>query len=212
MIIGISGYAGSGKDTAAAIIKRIDNTWEVRKFAHKLKVVAEILTGIPCEDLNRQDVKESNLPDMWDVWGYKGRNDGDAVFPVYTGEPYRRSMTAREFLQKLGTDAIRNGLHEDAWVNALMSEYNSQCKWIITDVRFPNEYDAICRAGGVMVRINRGSPVNNHPSETALDRYEYQYVIDNNGSMAEFEEKVEYFYDNILTDWVVGQSIVRLKW
>jgi hypothetical protein len=62
-----------------------------------------------------------------------------------------------------------------------------------------------------MVRINRGSPVNNHPSETALDQHEYLYVIDNNGSMAEFEEQVLHVYDNILTDWVVGQSIVMLK-
>ncbi len=48
----------------------------------------------------------------------------ESSFKEYNGEPYRKAMTVRELLQKLGTDAIRDNLHEDAWVNALISEYN----------------------------------------------------------------------------------------
>jgi hypothetical protein len=93
-----------------------------------------------------------------------------------------KTMTGRQFLQWLGTDAIRNGLHRDAWVKALMSEYrplerikfkdtsgynwdlqyNKELdgpehypNWIITDVRFPNELRAVKRAGGYTIRLSR---------------------------------------------------------
>ena len=74
-------------------------------------------------------------------------------------------MTYREFLQKLGTEAMRDGLHTNVWVNALFADYIPHKKeggfqrsvkdtngipydfeyeveypnWIITDMRFPNE-------------------------------------------------------------------------
>ena len=87
--------------------------------------------------------------------------------------------------------------------------------WIITDVRFPNEAKAIKDRGGVVIRVNR--PVLNdlkddtvtamayalsiqakqrkkgiyHPSETALDDYEFDHVIENDGSIEELVKKVK---------------------
>lgn len=73
--------------------------------------------------------------------------------------------------------------------------------WIITDVRFPNELQEIKDKKGVTIRINRlnSSPqtiyVNKkertHPSETALDNAEFNYIIDNNGTIEELIEKVK---------------------
>lgn len=158
------------------------------------------------------------------------------------------SLTYREILQYIGTDLLRNQLHEDCWINALMSKYyithymygntpfimqkdNSYkpndlnhsgmseqdminlkaskingCNWIITDVRFPNEANAIKERGGINIRIERGQAINlptdgsgirdrilanQHPSETALDDYTFNYVIDNNGSIEELIQKVK---------------------
>ena len=179
MIIGISGYAGSGKDTLAGIIQQHDPRWEVRKFADKLKQVAAILLGCHHLDFEDQHFKRSPLPGQWDIW------DGEA----------QRHMTVREFLQKLGTDAIRNGLHVSAWVNALMAEYDKgglyPKGWLITDVRFPNEYLAIKGRGGLMIRINRGEPTNAHVSETALDNVQFDIEVDNNGTIDELVDKVK---------------------
>ncbi len=88
------------------------------------------------------------------------------------------------FKQVLGTDALRNGLHENTWVNALMAEYKSGpfCPdapaeddtklpdWIITDTRFPNEAQAIKNAGGIVNRVDRSGikDIYAHPSETGL--------------------------------------------
>lgn len=175
MIIGISGRIGSGKDTLAQVIREFDPSWEVKKFAAKLKQVASLLTGIPVHKFEDQEFKKQYMPPEW-------------------------GMTYREFLQKLGTDAMRDGLHKNVWVNALMADYkqrtyeparvNSAYKdypnWLITDVRFPNEAEAVRSRGGIVIRITRGTELPAealHTSETALDDYPFDHTISNNGTI-----------------------------
>ena len=80
--------------------------------------------------------------------------------------------------------------------------YTTGSNWIITDCRFPNEAQAVKQRGGIVIRVNRGkTPVpegalkamvdRSHPSETSLDNYEFDHVIDNNGSIEELVEKVK---------------------
>src|SRR5687768_7996523 len=140
MIIGICGKMGSGKDTLGEIIrdltKEMNNlsfssgyvyTWEIKKFAGKLKQIASLILGVPVEKFESQEFKATSLGPQWD------------------------NMTGREFLQKLGTDACRTNIHTNIWVNALFADYNPKGywpeaawpgeipNWIITDCRFPNE-------------------------------------------------------------------------
>ena len=206
MIIGISGYIGSGKDTIADIIREHDPRWEVVKFADKLKEVASIILGVPRHNFEDRDYKLSELPDEWNVWDKRPVSGGHPVTPTYNNDPVMRRMTVREFLQKLGTDAIRNGLHEDTWVNATMAGYNpnqhevfyageyrvtrAPCRWIITDVRFPNEFSAIKKRGGTMVRVFRHGMTSSHISETALDTHEHDIYISNKGNIDDLVDKV----------------------
>lgn len=206
MIIGISGKIGSGKDTVGLIIQYLDwfkaansqglstnmsfeewvnlktagypfnhKHWEIKKYAGKLKEIACILTGCTLEQLEDQEFKKLQIGSDW-------------------------GMTYRELLQKLGTEAMRNGLHENVWVNALYADYTNQ-NWIITDMRFPNEFDAVKSRGGITIRIQRFKQISEnirvhhgigvpHPSETALDDHNFDYVIYNNGSMSDLILKV----------------------
>jgi hypothetical protein len=206
MIIGINGKIGSGKDTIGEIIQGLSVTnggrqFEIKKFAGKLKQIASLLTGIPIEDFEDQEFKTTNLGAEWDT-------ELEYVIP----------MTVREFLQKLGTEAMRNGLHTNVWVNALfadyrgpkMSEYNPS-NWIITDMRFPNELEAVVERKGITIRVVRpkiesvvdkmrpysdlvhyGIPMPvEHPSETALDDAKFHYEIINDGSIKDLIEKVK---------------------
>lgn len=208
MIIGINGYSNSGKDAVGAIIQYLqcsppiqvtiekvcakysdyeelldeESEWEIKKFAGKLKDIASHLTGIDIEDFEDQEFKKTNLEPEW-------------------------GMTVREFLQKLGTDALRTGLHDNVWVNALMADYTSAWttdegahdpvkelpNWIITDVRFPNEAKAIKDKGGIIIRIDRPGvePINNHPSEVGLDHWNFDYKIVNNSDLFELKENVK---------------------
>lgn len=231
-IIGINGKISSGKDTIGSIIQYLVDKdrygyqqpdsqedleaycinfnpkyckWKVKKFAGKLKEIAALLTGCTIEQLEDQEFKKLDVgPD----WG----------------------MTYRELLQKLGTEAMRNGLHTNVWVNALFADYHPTpnktidesfmeqfvtgrsevhyqlSNWIITDMRFPNELEAVKAKGGITIRVNRptkdllGNNVNaqlpltimtQHSSETALDDAKFDYVIDNNGTIEDLIQKVK---------------------
>ena len=124
--------------------------------------------------------------------------------------------TPRFLLQSIGTNLFRNQLHPEIWVNSLMNEYKSKLSsnypvddldweprfiypnWIITDTRFPNEMKAVKKRGGITIRVNRDyvltggpeDPKEQHKSETALDKAEFDYVIDNNSTIEELIEKV----------------------
>jgi hypothetical protein len=186
MLIGINGYAGSGKDTVGKIIQYLlsafngvnlekilnnyeeyewmleeQSEWEIKKYAGKLKEIASLLTGIPVQKFEDQEFKNTYLSEEWRVHGLP--------------------MKVREFLQYLGTNALRNCLHQNTWINALFADYTPTHNWIITDVRFPNEAKAIKDRGGIIIRVDRPfvKPINNHSSEIALDEWNFDYKIGN---------------------------------
>lgn len=219
MIIAINGKIGVGKDTVGEIIQKlcaINNgpEFEIRKFAGKLKTIASLLTGILVEKFEDQEFKKTNLSDEWSSVQQSERSK--VWLP----------MTVRELLQKLGTEAMRDGLHENVWVNALFADYtlnqvwktakelNSEVagsveeypNWIITDMRFPNEMEAIVARGGITIRVVRPDFIENaltgqkfpvkvhrnlHASETALDGHTMHYDIINDGTIEDLIEKVK---------------------
>lgn len=235
MIIGINGKIGSGKDTVGKIIQWLTkpeldgqyigfqtyddvtlerlSPFKIKKFAGKLKQIGNILTGIPVEMFEDQEFKKTNLSDEWSSLQQSGRSK--VWLP----------MTVRELLQKLGTEAMREGLHTNVWVNALFADYKRPShwenrfydevnkkglagreevwgdypNWIITDMRFPNEMEAVVEKDGITIRVVRDyvlrggpeDPKNLHPSETALDGHTMHYEIINDGTIEDLIEKVK---------------------
>jgi hypothetical protein len=211
-LIGINGKIGVGKDTVGKIIQHLTSewadeefqdtdmldvrsNWKIKKFAGKLKVVASLLTGIPIEKFEDQEFKKTILGPEWGK--PTKQNPLNAIDP-FKDITFVEMMSVRDLLQKIGTEAMRNGLHENVWVNALFADYTEDQQWVITDVRFPNEYNAIKEKGGIMIRVNRPGYGNSmkeladaHPSEIALDGHEFDYVIENKGSLIELIDKVK---------------------
>ena len=225
MIIALNGYSSVGKDTVGIIIQyllsdSVGNTtveeavtnyndhewwleenseWEIRKFAGKLKDIASHLTGIDIEMFEDQEFKKTLLGPEWGRIVKTPLNN----IPVFEDVQFNSLMSVRDFLQKLGTDAMRKGLHDNVWVNALMAdyrpiEYNDDEQprlpnWIITDCRFPNEAQAVKDKGGLVIRIDRPGikPINDHPSEIALDNWKFDYKIANVSDIYALKETVE---------------------
>ena len=94
-------------------------------------------------------------------------------------------MTAREFMQFFGTDIMRK-IHPNVWANACINKITKEGSElaIVADTRFPNEVEAINKAGGKVLRLERDIHDDNHDSETALDASNYDHsnfwqVLDN---------------------------------
>ena len=185
MIIGISGKLYSGKNTfAACLLREFDYrgiTFHLKSFGFKLKKIGAYLTNTPEDLWFTQEGKQQYL----NAWG----------------------MTIGEFQQKLGTEDMRECIHKDGWVMALMADYDPFCNWIVTDVRFLNEAESIKSRGGIIIRIE-GDPLGkrhtstrdiNHPSETSLDSYtSFDYIIQNNSTIDNLQMQASHIALNLL--------------
>lgn len=183
-LIGLSGLAGAGKSIVAEMICNELDPFVVKSFSAKLKEVAAVLTGIPAKTWELRSMKEAEMGE----WG----------------------MTGRLFLQKLGTDAIRNGLDQNTWVRALFSDFDSRKvytfldkndvlyaddiqRWVICDARFLNELQEIKRRGGICIRIDRPSlnSADGHISENEWRDFKFDAVLENKGTLEELKDKVK---------------------
>ena len=167
MIIGLSGYAQSGKDTAASFFEG----YERRAFADPMRDVLYTLNPIVKSGLNLQDAIDE---DGWD-------------------KAKVRYPEIRRLLQVLGTEVGRAKWGQNFWLWQATKGLNSNQNIVFTDVRFPNELEEIKIFGGVTVRIVRDGveAVNTHPSESALDDATFDFTIHNNGTLEELKAKIE---------------------
>ena len=193
MIIGISGKAGSGKDTAAKMLevlyanpdisyedfanKRYKNFADIQivHFADSLKETAQVLFRIGEWETNTQEGKKTTI-------NWIGK-------------------TVRELLQGRG-QGLRDAIDPNLWVKILFANTEGWSNYIIADVRYPNEVYAIKKRNGVLIRIDRkGAGAGNHSSETALDDYkEWDVHIENNGSIEDLFEAMRIFIKNYPID------------
>lgn len=177
MIIGIAGKAQAGKDTIGEIIQYLqynldhgtnisfadfqiyslgyNNKWQIKKFAYKVKQILSLLTGIPVEDFEKEEVKNSYLGEEWNQYYCKiilstgGVRQSDLVLSQEECAKYaveyieyleknnlkvnisevqtvEVNTTIRQALQWIGTDLFRDKFHPQTWVNALMSDYKAE--------------------------------------------------------------------------------------
>lgn len=177
MIIGISGKAGSGKDTAASMLEWIYSNpgktcEDYEKHSSNNKYADVNISHFA--DILKEAVRHLLVVDEWAT----NTQEGKKSHIEWLG------MTVREFLQKFGT-AMRN-IDNDFWVKVLWAHIDDV--WdnvIIADVRYPNEAKSIKDRDGILVRIDRkGAGAGEHTSETALDDYNnWDYHIKNDGSL-----------------------------
>lgn len=210
MIIGICGFIGAGKDTVADYLV---NFHEFRResFASTLKDAVSAVFG-------------------WDRTMLEGRTKQarewrEQVDPWWAQRLKMPTLTPRWVLQYWGTEVCRKAFHDDIWIASLENKLrNSQDNVVISDCRFPNEIEAIKKAGGLIIWVKRGDlpewyddavAANRgqniavqdlkmkkiHASETAWAGTKFDYELDNNYSIEELFEQIK----NLVQDHLVSK-------
>ena len=183
------------------------NMWphvKLYSFADNLKQICVDLFSIPPECASGTD-EQKNQPQEHLLWENMPKAINSSMMKKLLPPDARTShgwkegpMTAREFMQFLGTDVMRK-MYEPVWVQSCVNKikHEQSSLAIVADVRFPNEVDAIKNAGGSVVRLNRANRADNHPSETALDDYDFDHYIDNTGSVDALISQVKSFHKKL---------------
>lgn len=175
ILLGLSGYARTGKDTVANILVN-EHGFERVSYADALKDTAMRID--PMIETSFCESRDGHRPltEIVTQHGWEKAKDG---YPE-----------VRRFLQSLGK-ALRDVVDENVWVNLAFSKinYDYGTRYVIPDMRFPNEMGAIRFVGGKTVRIERPGygPVNGHISETAIDDAKFDYTLSNDGEVTKLE-------------------------
>lgn len=170
MIIGLCGKKISGKSTVASMFE--EHGFREISFADPLKNIA-IEFGFT------KDQVYYNKNEKNELWG----------------------ICAREFLQTFGTEIGRDYLPtllpnmKHVWIRLMEDtiQKNIGENIVISDCRFPDEIELVRKYGGSIVEIRRNkveAKYSQHSSENSLYDLNPNYVIHNNGSLANLKKDV----------------------
>jgi len=180
ILIGITGRKRSGKDTIGNYL--VNNHGFVRvAFADALKDACQIIFGLTSEQVYG-DLKE--IKDKY--WDY---------------EP-------RELLQIVGTDLFREALPNklkkigpDIWIRSVDRKIKQLMesgykRFVITDIRFPNELEFIKNNNGISWKVTRKSVIPQdlssvHASEREIDNLNCDIVFENEQTIVELLRHVD---------------------
>jgi hypothetical protein len=182
MLIGVVGLIGSGKDTVS---KRLEEKHGFRRdsFAKSLKDAVSAMFN-------------------WDREMLEGNGDDSRQWreqpDEFWSKKFGKTVTPRWVLQHFGTEVMRQHMHDAIWIDSCLSRYDGE-PTVISDTRFQNELKTIKEHGGEIILVKRGElPTREqmqergaHKSEWDWMGWDFDYVIDNDGTKQELFDKVD---------------------
>ena len=171
-VIGLSGRSGAGKDTLARILYS-RHGYVRHAFADPLRDMALA-------------IDPTVFGDFGEAWGLTEAVD------IFGWDYVKQWPTVRRFLQRLGTEGVRNHLGADTWVRLTEQRIaaSDAPAIVLTDVRYPNEVDLVRRLGGLWVWIERPgtNAAAGHVSEEALRAEDADVIVHNSVGVERLEE------------------------
>lgn len=192
-IIAIHGEMGAGKDTVGAMLAEMFIN-ESRQMAYKQSFALAVkenvsnMTGIPMVVMT--DAPYSNI-----VMDFN-REQKETHLPNW-------NMTLGKMLQIYATEAVRDNLHQDAWILSIQPKLMEGGVNIITDLRFPNEIHWLNTFRAVKIKVIRDTEDlkdgrdKAHRSEAGLHDQNFDFVVLNDDSIESLRGKVEAIYETI---------------
>lgn len=210
LLIGLTGYAGSGKDTAADYLVHTHDFAKI-SFADPLREEVAHAWHIPPgehELFTDRTLKEHQTPRLALAYCVEsefvdaivgqrlldcGRNLSNAELSDILYTP----RSPRWVLQRWGTDYRRRLTAEDYWTRQTARRiehlHDAGQHVVVSDVRFDNEAEALRHAGGVIWRVQRqaATPASySHASESPIHDHLVGGLLNNDGAIDWLEEQV----------------------
>jgi hypothetical protein len=192
-LLGVGGYASSGKDTVAAHLVN-QYGWTRDAFADRLR------KGLLALD----PIVEVEMRSGFEDYVHTERLS-EIVIGLGWDKAKREYPEIRELLQRYGDEAGRQIHGKYCWVDALFRDHpwrrsNPDADWhltgeplVIPDVRYPNEIEAIRERQGLLLWVDRPGvgPVNSHASDNSVGPHDFDYTVVNEGTIEELNAKID---------------------
>ena len=190
-IIGVCGRKRHGKDAVGRVLREHFG-YTCTAFADPLKRVVMSVYDLSWDQVFGDEAEKEAVIERW-------------------------GLSPRQIMQRFGTEVGRS-VHPDTWIRNTLDNIHSAVSgrgawlrndvqrefehrwtatpklWVVTDVRFPNEAEAIREAGGqvwTVVRPSLGAPVDEHTSEKSVDLVVPDARIINDGSLDDLRTRVQ---------------------
>lgn len=175
-LLGICGRMQSGKDTLGEYLVREQ---DYRRMAFADKVKEAVVAFDPL-------MQAGELGGVIRLSSYRMPYET----PVELCNRIKNTVPElRRAMQAMGDEVGRQLFGPTFWIDqVLVDAQKYRGRVVITDVRYPNEADAIKAAGGYMMRITRPGLVmaSNHPSESMVDECKVDYEVVNDGTLEQY--------------------------
>lgn len=203
-LVAFCGAKESGKSTSAELFRQMVNaaTEEVA-FAGHLKVTCSKVFNIEMKYFLDTKLKESELDSYirltkeaieqifaeFDIQEY----DYDKHIRPHMGQVFD---TPRKLLQYVGTEVL-HPLDKNIHVNITLKRLNPAAITVATDLRFPQEFEALHGRDGFLPiyvdnkKAEDAASIDSHASERGWQQFKDRCIrLDNNGSLAELTENL----------------------
>ena len=174
ILIGITGSAGSGKDSLAdKIINKYSGAIKIA-FADPLKLACKELFQLSCDQLYVRQEKEKIDP--------------------------RWNKSPRELFQIIGSDLLRDRFDEDIFIKSTREKIKKLSQEhkiiIVTDCRFENETQLIRDMGGIVIHLKRPNikRINDHISENPVKIMTGDIELVNNSTIDKLLEEIKIIF------------------
>lgn len=180
-LIGIGGYAGSGKDAVADVLE--DSHGFYRTF------MSQPLNAALCRLNPQVEVRRGEVFRYVDLINQLGYTKAKELPEV------------RRLLQAMGTEVGRDMFGQTIWVDLMrnnLAAYEPDDNVVVTGIRFPNEACMIHELGGELWWTYRPGygPVNSHSNDNTLSLRHFDRLVVNDGTLEDLEQHVTKMLQN----------------
>ncbi len=181
-LIGVGGYAFSGKDTLADLLVERHGFYKTYMSKPLEQALLALDPLVPKQHSTRFGEEAiERYSEQHRALGYDRSKENPEV---------------RRLLQRLGTEVGRNMFGESVWVDAMLRDVAGHERAVVTGIRFRNELEAIQDAGGTTVWVDRGlGPVNDHASDNTLRPMDFDDVVGNYGPLSDLAAVADLFVE-----------------
>jgi len=183
-IIALTGPKGSGKDTVARMIAEQYDDVKTIAFADPIKEVIQDLFHLDKSNVNQYDqFKRSTLK---------------YVLPGYT----ELGVSARHVVREIGM--LMRTYDDKQFIQYVVNNirYEPLTTWVVTDLRFDNEYMALKGLGAKIINIMRPSyEYDGHITERGFNESLVDFQVMNDGNLDYLKTRVTAVMNNIMEEW-----------